>query len=91
MDDRESIQAVRKALDLEINFFDTADVYGLGHSEQVLCTALGEARKRVIVATKFGLRWDERGNITRDCSPSRVVEALEGSLRRLQIDCIPLY
>ena len=91
VDDRVSIKAIHKALDLGINFFDTADVYGFGHSEEILSKGLGSKKKDVIIATKFGVNWDERGNTFRDCTPKRVVEALEGSLRRLRIDCIPLY
>jgi aryl-alcohol dehydrogenase-like predicted oxidoreductase len=91
VDDRESINAIRAALDLGINFFDTADVYGFGHSEEILSKGLGSSRNKVIVATKFGVAWDSNGNTYHDCSPKRVVEALEGSLRRLRLDCIPLY
>lgn len=91
VDDRQSIHAIRAALDLGINFFDTADVYGFGHSEEILSKGLGAARKDVVVATKFGVAWDQNGNTFHDCSPKRVVEALEGSLRRLRLDCIPLY
>ena len=91
VDDAESVAAVRKALDLGINLFDTADVYGFGHSERLLSKALGAQRKDVLIATKFGVKWDQRGRIERDISPRRVTEALQGSLRRLQIDCIPLY
>ena len=90
VDDHESIQAVRKAFELGVNFFETADIYGFGHSEEILCKALGEDRNKVVVATKFGLRWDEDGKVSRDASGKRVVEALEGSLRRLQLDCLPL-
>ena len=91
VDDEESIRSIRRALELGVNLFDTADVYGLGHSEEVLRRGLGEDRKRVVIATKFGLRWDSEARITRDISPQRVTEALEGSLRRLDIDAIPLY
>lgn len=91
VDDRQSINAIRAALDLGINFFDTADVYGFGHSEEILSRGLGSSRKDVVVATKFGVAWDRNGNTYHDCSPKRAVEALEGSLRRLRLDCIPLY
>jgi aryl-alcohol dehydrogenase-like predicted oxidoreductase len=91
VDDRESIRAIHRALDQGINFFDTADVYGFGHSEQVLGMALGSNRNAVTVATKFGVAWDGAGKTIRDCSPRRVVAALDASLKRLQIDCIPLY
>lgn len=91
VDDRESVKAIYKALDLGINFFDTADVYGFGHSEEVLSKALGMQRDKVIIATKFGVAWNQNGKTFKDCSPARIVEALEGSLRRLKLDCIPLY
>ncbi len=91
VDDRESIKAIHKALDLGINFFDTADVYGFGHSEEILSKALGSQRDKVVVATKFGVNWDSNGNTYKDCSAKRIIEALEGSLGRLKIDCILLY
>jgi aryl-alcohol dehydrogenase-like predicted oxidoreductase len=91
VNDQESIKAVRKALDLGINFFDTADVYGFGHSEEILSKALGPQRNKVIVATKFGVNWDKNGKTYRDCSPKRILEAVEASLARLKLDCIPLY
>lgn len=91
IEDSESIRAIRKALDCGINFFDTADVYGFGHSEKILGKALGPQRNKVVVATKFGLAWNENGKTFKDCSPKRIVEALEESLKRLKIDCIPIY
>ncbi len=91
VDGGESIAAIHKALDLGVNFFDTADIYGFGHSEEILSKGLGSKKKDVVIATKFGVNWDAQGNTFRDCSPKRAVEALEGSLRRLKIDCIPLY
>lgn len=91
VDDKESVRAVHRALDLGITFFDTADVYGFGHSEKVLGRALGRQKNQVIIATKFGVNWDANGRTYKDCSSRRIREALEGSLRRLGIDCIPLY
>lgn len=91
VDDEESVRAIRRALDLGVNFFDTADVYGFGHSEQLLGRALGGQKNKVIVATKFGVNWDANGRTYKDCSSRRIREALEGSLRRLAVDCIPLY
>ena len=91
VDDRESIQAIQKALDMGVNFFDTADVYGFGHSEEILSKVLGSQRDKVIVATKFGVNWDNNGKTYKDCSAKRIIEALDGSLRRLKIDCVPLY
>jgi aryl-alcohol dehydrogenase-like predicted oxidoreductase len=91
VDDRVSKEAVRKALDLGVNFFDTANVYGFGHSEIVLSEALGERRHEVVIATKVGVKLNREGNTYRDCSPRSIMESLEGSLRRLRLDCIPLY
>lgn len=91
VNDDDSVRAVRTALDLGINFFDTADVYGLGHSERILSRALGSNRHDVIVATKFGVKWDSRKNISRDISPRYLRLALEASLRRLKLEFIPLY
>lgn len=90
-DDTNSIRAVRAALDSGINFFDTADVYGLGHSEELLSQALGDERHEVIIATKFGVRRDEQNNFVKDISPQYLREALEASLRRLRLECLPLY
>jgi aryl-alcohol dehydrogenase-like predicted oxidoreductase len=96
VDESESLLAVAQALEKGINFFDTADVYGLGHSESILRKALGARRKNVIIATKFGVNWqaDPQGGRAKtffDSSPGHLVEALDSSLRRLDIDCVPLY
>lgn len=90
-DDRESIAAVRRTLDLGINFFDTADIYGFGHSEKVLSKALGPRRKDVIIATKVGLAWDEHGCMFRSSSRHHITNAVEASLKRLKTDYIDLY
>lgn len=89
--DKDSITAIKLALDMGVNFFDTADVYGFGHSEEVLSKALGEKRHDVVIATKFGVCWDEQANISRNNSSAYIVKALEDSLLRLRVDCIPLY
>ena len=91
VNDRDSIASIHKALDLGINFFDTADVYGFGYSEEILSKALGSLRNKIIITTKFGLGWDGNHKTYRDSSGKRAIEAVEGSLRRLKIDCIPLY
>ncbi|MCX4535450.1 aldo/keto reductase [Streptomyces sp. NBC_00841] len=93
VDDEESVAAVRRALDLGVTFFDTADVYGAGHSERVLARALAGNRDDVVIATKWGNRFDERTRtlIAGDSSPAYAREALIGSLRRLGTDRIDLY
>jgi len=64
VDDTRSVAAVRAAVDAGVTFFDTADVYGLGHSEALLSQALAEDRHRVTVATKFGVRMGADGRLS---------------------------
>ena len=89
--DKESIGAIRHAFDRGITFYDTADVYGLGKSEEILRQALGKKLNSVFIASKGGVRWDESGKIWNDNSPKYLKFAVEGSLRRLGIERIPLY
>jgi aryl-alcohol dehydrogenase-like predicted oxidoreductase len=89
--DEDSIRAIRHAVECGCNFFDTADVYGLGHSELILREALAEQRSRVVIATKGGVRWDAAGNTWRECSPGYMSMALDESRRRLGLDVLPLY
>lgn len=93
VDDNESIAAIRRGLDLGVTFFDTADVYGTGHSERVLARALGASRREVVVATKFGTTHDEatRQATGSSDSPAYIRRACEASLRRLNTDVIDLY
>jgi len=91
VDDRDSIHAIRRAYELGVNFFDTADVYGFGHSEHILRKALGPQRHSVHIATKFGVRWDARGRTWKDASPNYLRQALDASLSRLEVECIDLY
>jgi aryl-alcohol dehydrogenase-like predicted oxidoreductase len=89
-DDETSIAAVRRALELGCNFFDTADVYGHGHSEEVLGEALKDVRKKVIIATKVG--GDFYGpRPGRNFTPLYIGFALNQSLQRLRTDYIDLY
>lgn len=92
VDDAESTRAIRTALDMGVTFFDTADVYGAGHSERVLGAALGPDTNRVVVATKFGNVFDEATKeITgSDASPSYIRRACEASLDRLGREYIDL-
>ncbi len=93
VDDEESVRAVRRALDLGVTFFDTADTYGAGHSERVLGRALGKRRDDVVVATKWGNVFDEetRTRTGVDDSPAYARRALTASLRRLGTDHVDLY
>jgi aryl-alcohol dehydrogenase-like predicted oxidoreductase len=93
VDDDESIRAIHRAFDLGVTFFDTADVYGAGHSERVLGRALADRRDQVVIATKFGNTFDEdtRQITGSDASPDYVRRACEASLRRLNTDYIDLY
>ncbi|MFF7444769.1 MULTISPECIES: aldo/keto reductase [unclassified Streptomyces] len=93
VDDDESVRAIRRALDLGVTFFDTADVYGTGHSERVLGRALGKRRAEVVVATKWGNLFDERTRTLngQDASTEYLREALTASLARLGTDYVDLY
>jgi aryl-alcohol dehydrogenase-like predicted oxidoreductase len=93
VDDNESIRAIHRALHLGVNFFDTADVYGTGHSERVLGRALAGHRDQVVIATKFGNTFDEttRQIIGSDVSSEYIRQACEASLQRLNTDYIDLY
>lgn len=83
--------AVSVALDKGVNLFDTADVYGFGESERLLGQFLKSRRHEAIIATKFGVRIDNQGKAFYDNSPAWIENALEESLKRLDMDCIDLY
>ena len=88
--ERELVNAVHAALDRGINFYDTADTYGLGQSELTLGRALGAQRHKAVIATKFGVRVENHVTFY-DNSPAWIREACENSLRRLNTDYIDLY
>ncbi|MFA7159106.1 MAG: aldo/keto reductase [Kiritimatiellia bacterium] len=90
-DDSDSIAAIKAALNCGINWVDTAPVYGLGHSEEVLGRALKELRQRPFVATKCSRVWDSSGNILNNLSAKSIRAECDASLRRLGIDVIDLY
>jgi aryl-alcohol dehydrogenase-like predicted oxidoreductase len=92
-DDEESIRAIRAAIELGVNFFDTADVYGCGRSERVLGKAIAGRAEEIVVATKFGNVFDEekRSWTGEDISPAHIRKACQASLRRLGREHIDLY
>ena len=90
-DDRDSIATIHRALDLGINWIDTAAVYGLGHSEEIVGQAVAGRRDRVILATKCGRAWGKDGAIVRNLKAASVRRELEASLRRLKTEYIDLY
>jgi len=91
-DDNDSIDAIHRALELGVNWIDTAAVYGLGHSEEVVARALKSwSGPRPYVFTKCGLRWDESGQVQKVLKRDSIRQELENSLRRLQLETIDLY
>ena len=91
-DDNDSIAAIHRALELGVNWIDTAAVYGMGHSEEVVGRALKSwGGSRPYVFTKCGLRWDAKGNVTKVLSADSIRREVEDSLRRLSVDVIDLY
>ena len=91
-DDKESLKVLEKSYELGVNFYDTADTYGLGHNEELLGKFIKGKRDKLIIATKFGIK-REAGKYERiiDNSPEYIRNACENSLKRLGVDCIDLY
>ncbi len=90
-DDKQSIDAVHHALDLGINWIDTAPAYGLGHSEEIIGLALQTVKQKPFVATKCSRIWDHRGVLGSSLKADSIKREAENSLRRLQVDVIDLY
>jgi len=91
-EDDDSVAAILRALELGVNWIDTAAVYGLGHGEEMVARALAAWKgKRPLVFTKCGLIWDEQGQLTRKMTAFLVRKECEDSLRRLRTDVIDLY
>jgi aryl-alcohol dehydrogenase-like predicted oxidoreductase len=90
-DDAESIAAIHKAIDLGINWIDTAAIYGYGHAEEVVGKALKGRSKRPLIFTKCGLHPDEKGGLQRVLKADSIRRELEQSLRRLEAPMIDLY
>ena len=91
-DDNDSIAAIHRALELGVNWIDTAAVYGLGHSEEVVARALKSwSGSRPYIFTKCGLRWNDRGQVQKVLKRDSIRQEIEDSLRRLQVETIDLY
>lgn len=92
VNDEELLDAINTAIESGINFFDTADIYGLGHAEELLGKALKGRREKVVIATKFGVRYkNAEEGCYYDNSPEWIREAVKGSLKRLNTDYIDIY
>jgi len=89
--DEESLAAIRRARELGVTFFDTADSYGFGRSESLLGIVLSRRREDVVIATKVGVVRDSEGRPRKDFSRSHISHAVDGSLKRLRTDYIDLY
>ncbi len=90
-DDDESVTAIHRALDLGINWIDTAAIYGLGHSEEIVARALKSTSHKPLVFTKCSMRWNADRSIYRSLKTGSLAEELENSLRRLGVETIDLY
>ncbi|WP_257449377.1 aldo/keto reductase [Archangium lipolyticum] len=90
-DDEQSIRAIHRSLERGINWIDTAAVYGLGHSEEVVARALKGRSSKPYIFTKCGLVWDSNRQVRNDISADSIRRECEASLRRLQVDTIDLY
>jgi aryl-alcohol dehydrogenase-like predicted oxidoreductase len=91
-DDNDSVAAIHRALEMGVNWIDTAAVYGLGHSEEVVARALKAwPGPKPYVFTKCVMRWDAKGNVSKVFRPDSIRQEVEDSLRRLAVDVIDLY
>ncbi|HXQ72856.1 MAG TPA: aldo/keto reductase [Pyrinomonadaceae bacterium] len=90
-DDSQSIAAIHRALDLGMNWIDTAAVYGLGHSEEIVSKAVAGLSKQPYIFTKCSLVWDSNGTITHSLKRDSIRKEVEGSLKRLRVETIDLY
>lgn len=89
--DKESVAAIRRALDLGVNWIDTAAVYGLGHSEEIVSKAIEGLSDRPYIFTKCSMVWDRSGNISHSLKRDSIRREIENSLRRLRLDTVDLY
>lgn len=85
------IEAIHTAIDLGINFFDVAPIYGCGHAEEVLGKAIKGQREKIFIATKVGLPWNQNYESTNDVSSTNILKEIDDSLKRLDVDYVDLY
>ena len=90
-DDNDSVAAIHRALDLGINWIDTAAIYGLGHSEEVVARALKSVSQKPYIFTKCSMRWHGDRSIYNSLKAASLAEEIEASLRRLGVETIDLY
>jgi aryl-alcohol dehydrogenase-like predicted oxidoreductase len=90
-DPQEAIKTIHRAIDLGITFFDTAQIYGPFQNEELVGEAIKGKRDGLVIASKFGFKFDGANIVGVDGSPANAKEAVEGSLQRLGVDCIDLY
>src|SRR5690606_29680856 len=90
-DDQDSISAIHAALDAGVNWIDTAPVYGMGHSEEIVATAVSGRAEKPYIFTKCGMVWDENREVTHRLTGDSIRMECEDSLRRLKTDVIDLY
>lgn len=91
VNDQDSVAAIREALDVGMTFIDTADIYGKGHSEEIVGRAIEGRRQEALIATKVANRWNEKGEVWPDCSYDYIMQAVQASLKRLKTDYIDVY
>ncbi|MFC7440992.1 aldo/keto reductase [Laceyella putida] len=89
--EQDIVEAIRAAVDHGVNFFDTAPFYGYGESERILGKTLKPVRDKVIIATKFGIVWDSKGDFAFDVSRKNILHEIDESLKNLGTDYIDLY
>lgn len=90
-DDQDSIEAIQRSLDLGVNWIDTAAIYGLGHSEEVVAKAVKGRTERPYIFTKCSLIWNEQRETGSSLKPDSLRREVEGSLKRLEVEAIDLY
>jgi aryl-alcohol dehydrogenase-like predicted oxidoreductase len=90
-DDKQSIAAINRAIELGVNWIDTAPLYGLGHAEEVIGRAIKPMKDKPLIATKFGIVWNDKRSMKHCLDKASIKTELEQSLKRLKIEAVGLY